>query len=154
MKLGRNSLSHAHEGFTLVELLGRDRHHRHPRRAACCRPFKPLAKRPAARNAPTSSGSSPSRSITITTRTKHLPTGGWSWHWVGYPEYGFGREQPGGWMYNVLPFMEEDALHDYGKGLTAAARNTATRDRVQRPFEGMTCPSRRRANVYPLARSN
>jgi prepilin-type N-terminal cleavage/methylation domain-containing protein len=81
---------------------------------------------------------------------KHLPTGGWSWHWVGYPEYGSGREQPGGWMYNVLPYMEEGALHDHGKGLTGAARNAATRDRVQRPFEGMTCPSRRRANVYPL----
>jgi len=81
---------------------------------------------------------------------KHLPTGGWSFHWLGYPEYGFGKEQPGGWMYNVLPFMEEDALHDHGQGLTAASRNTATRERVQRPFEGMTCPSRRRANVYPF----
>ena len=51
-------------------------------------------------------------------------------------------------MYNILPYMEEGALHDHGKGLTGAARNTATRERVQRPFEGMTCPSRRRANVY------
>jgi prepilin-type N-terminal cleavage/methylation domain-containing protein/prepilin-type processing-associated H-X9-DG protein len=82
---------------------------------------------------------------------KHLPTGGWSWQWVGYPEYGFGKNQPGGWIYNVLPYMEEGALHDLGRGLTAAAaRNAATRDRVQRPFEGMTCPSRRRANVYPF----
>jgi prepilin-type N-terminal cleavage/methylation domain-containing protein/prepilin-type processing-associated H-X9-DG protein len=81
---------------------------------------------------------------------KHLPTGGWSWHWLGYPEYGFGKEQPGGWMYNILPFMEESAIHDYGRGLAGPARNTATRDRVQRPFEGMTCPSRRRANVYAL----
>jgi prepilin-type processing-associated H-X9-DG protein len=84
---------------------------------------------------------------------KHLPTGGWGWPWVGYPEYGFGREQPGGWMYNILQFMEEDALHDLGSGLTGASRNAATRDRVQRPFEGMTCPSRRRANVYAFANS-
>jgi prepilin-type N-terminal cleavage/methylation domain-containing protein/prepilin-type processing-associated H-X9-DG protein len=79
---------------------------------------------------------------------KHLPTGGWSWHWVGYPEYGFGENQPGGWMYNILPFIEEGVLHDLGRGATAALRNAATRDRIQRPFEGMTCPSRRRANVY------
>lgn len=79
---------------------------------------------------------------------KHLPTGGWSWHWLGYPEYGFGKNQPGGWMYNILPFIEEGTLHDYGKGLSGAARNTATRDRTQRPFEGMNCPSRRRASVY------
>jgi len=79
---------------------------------------------------------------------KHLPSGGWSFHWLGYPEYGNGKGQPGGWMYNILPYMEEGVLHDHGKGLTGAARNTATRERVQRPFEGMTCPSRRRANVY------
>jgi prepilin-type N-terminal cleavage/methylation domain-containing protein/prepilin-type processing-associated H-X9-DG protein len=84
---------------------------------------------------------------------KHLPTGGWSWHWLGYPEYGFGKNQPGGWMYNILPFMEEGTLHALGKGLTGTARNTATRDRVQRPFEGMTCPSRRRANVYAFQNS-
>lgn len=81
---------------------------------------------------------------------KHLPTGGWSFHWLGYPEYGFGKEQPGGWMYNILPFMEEGVLHGHGTGLTGANRNRATRERVQRPFEGMTCPSRRRANVYPF----
>lgn len=67
---------------------------------------------------------------------------------MGYPEYGFNKQQPGGWLYNVLPFMEEGVLHDFGKGATAAARDAATRDRVQRPFEGMNCPSRRRANVY------
>jgi prepilin-type N-terminal cleavage/methylation domain-containing protein/prepilin-type processing-associated H-X9-DG protein len=84
---------------------------------------------------------------------QHLPTGGWSWHWLGYPEYGYGKEQPGGWMYNILPFMEQDDLHDYGQGLTGADRNAATRDRVQRPFEGMTCPTRRRANVYEFLNS-
>jgi prepilin-type N-terminal cleavage/methylation domain-containing protein/prepilin-type processing-associated H-X9-DG protein len=79
---------------------------------------------------------------------KHLPTGGWNWQWIGYPEYGYGKEQPGGWMYNILPFMEEGALHDHGHGSSGADRNATTRERVQRPFEGMTCPSRRRANVY------
>lgn len=79
---------------------------------------------------------------------KHLPTGGWGFVWLGYPEYGFGPEQPGGWMYNILPFIEQQALHDYGKGTTGAARNQATRFRVESPFEGMNCPSRRSTNVY------
>ncbi|TWT92876.1 Type II secretion system protein G precursor [Botrimarina colliarenosi] len=82
---------------------------------------------------------------------KHLPTGGWRFNWLGYPEYGFGKEQPGGWLYNVLPYIEEQSLHDIGAGLTAAARNQATLKRVQSPFEGMTCPSRRITNVYQLA---
>ena len=83
----------------------------------------------------------------------HLPTGGWSWNWLGYPEYGFGKEQPGGWMYNILPFIEQQGLHDLGRGLTGTARNQATKQRVESPFEGMTCPSRRVANVYDYENS-
>jgi prepilin-type processing-associated H-X9-DG protein len=79
---------------------------------------------------------------------KHLPTGGWGFAWLGYPEYGFGRDQPGGWLYNILPFIEEGTLHDIGRGATGAARNTATQKRVESPFEGMNCPSRRSTNVY------
>ena len=81
----------------------------------------------------------------------HLPTGGWLFNWLGYPEYGYGDNQPGGWLYNILPYIEEQALHDLGMGETGAAREAATLRRVQSPFEGMTCPSRRSANVFPLA---
>jgi prepilin-type N-terminal cleavage/methylation domain-containing protein len=79
---------------------------------------------------------------------KHLPTGGWGFVWLGYPEYGFGEEQPGGWLYNILPYIEQSALHDLGKGATGAARTAATRQRIESPFEGMNCPSRRRTNIY------
>jgi len=78
----------------------------------------------------------------------HLPTGGWGWMWLGYPDEGFGKEQSGGWMYNILPFIEQGNTHDLGRGATGAARNAATRQRVQSPFEGMNCPSRRGASVY------
>lgn len=81
---------------------------------------------------------------------KHLPTGGWVFNWLGYPEYGYSKQQPGGWLYNILPYIEQQNLHDLGQGATGAARNTATLQRVQSPFEGMTCPSRRSANVFPL----
>lgn len=80
----------------------------------------------------------------------HLPTGGWLFNWLGYPEYGYGEDQPGGWLYNILPYIEEGALHDLGSGLTGTAREEATLQRVQSPFEGMNCPSRRSANVYDL----
>ena len=79
---------------------------------------------------------------------RHLPSGGWGYMWLGYPEYGFGKEQPGGWMYNILPYIEQAALHDYGRGTTGAQRNAATKFRVESPFEGMNCPSRRSTNVY------
>ena len=85
---------------------------------------------------------------------KHLPTGGWQFGWLGYPDYGYGKNQPGGWMYNILPYIEEQNLHDIGKGATTvAAIRAATKQRVQSPFEGMNCPTRRRANVYPFISS-
>jgi prepilin-type N-terminal cleavage/methylation domain-containing protein len=81
---------------------------------------------------------------------KHLPSGGWHFSWVGYPDYGYGKDQPGSWMYNILPFIEQQAIRDIGRGATGAAMKAATVRRVQSPFEGMTCPSRRSANVYPF----
>jgi prepilin-type N-terminal cleavage/methylation domain-containing protein len=81
---------------------------------------------------------------------KHLPTGGWVFNWLGYPEYGYSKNQPGGWLYNILPYIEQQNLHDLGDGATGTNREVATLKRVQSPFDGMTCPSRRSANVFPL----
>src|SRR5882757_4921808 len=46
---------------------------------------------------------------------KFLPSIGWGFRWVGDPDLGFGKDQPGGWHYNVLPFIEENAVHDLAK---------------------------------------
>ena len=42
----------------------------------------------------------------------YLPSGGWSIFSVGDADRGFGRSQPGGWPYTILPFIEEQALFD------------------------------------------
>jgi prepilin-type N-terminal cleavage/methylation domain-containing protein len=42
----------------------------------------------------------------------HLPTGGWGWEWVGDADRGFGKDQPGGWLYNITPFLESTELHE------------------------------------------
>ncbi len=47
---------------------------------------------------------------------RHMPTGGWGWRWTGDPDKGFGKDQPGGWAFAILPFIEEQNLHDLGRG--------------------------------------
>ena len=32
------------------------------------------------------------------------------------PNLGSGQRQPGGWIYSVLPYVEQQALHDFGRG--------------------------------------
>jgi prepilin-type N-terminal cleavage/methylation domain-containing protein len=83
---------------------------------------------------------------------KQYPTGGWGWLWTGDPDRGYGARQPGGWMYNVLPYMEEQALHDLGKGMAEASepKKKAAQVRVQTPLAWGTCPSRRPVETFPV----
>jgi len=75
----------------------------------------------------------------------HLPTGGWSWAWAGEPDRGFGKDQPGGWHYNILPYIEQQALRDLGSG----GNRQEARRRVETPVQIFHCPTRRRAVAYP-----
>ena len=76
------------------------------------------------------------------------PSGGWGWYWIGFPEQGYGKSQSGGWMYSLLPYIEQENLHNLGEGATQAEIPAYAKQRVQLPFEGMVCPSRRTTNVY------
>jgi prepilin-type N-terminal cleavage/methylation domain-containing protein len=80
---------------------------------------------------------------------KFLPTGGWSWVWVGDPDRGFGVTQPGGWGYTILPFMEQQPLFQIGAGLDAAAKRNIQRQRLATSIGGYYCPTRRQAIAYP-----
>jgi prepilin-type N-terminal cleavage/methylation domain-containing protein len=78
----------------------------------------------------------------------HLPSGGWGWLWIGDPARGSNRKQPGGWVYNTLPYVEQGALHDVGKGLTGTAYTDALKTRLQTSVSFMNCPSRRQSKPY------
>ena len=38
--------------------------------------------------------------------------------WTGDADLGNDRRQPGGWIYNVLPYIEQQSLHDLGARTT------------------------------------
>ncbi len=81
--------------------------------------------------------------------TKRFPTGGWGYWWLGDPDRGTDKNQPGGWIYNVLPYVEQQALHDAGLGQTTANRRAAIVWRCQTPLALLICPTRRTAITYP-----
>jgi len=80
----------------------------------------------------------------------HLPTGGWGWGWVGEPDEGFGDRQPGGFFYNILPYIEQTPLHDLAMDATnGGERRRRLAEMLATPIPMLTCPSRRRPEICP-----
>src|SRR5262245_49417000 len=46
---------------------------------------------------------------------KYFPTGGWGFKWVGDADRGYGMNQPGGWAYSLLPFIEGSPVRILGR---------------------------------------
>jgi prepilin-type N-terminal cleavage/methylation domain-containing protein len=80
----------------------------------------------------------------------HLPTGGWGWGWHGDPDRGFHRQQPGGWIYNILPFVEQAGLREKGAGQGIAVKRAEGRSVAETAIAAFICPSRRQAVAYPF----
>ena len=53
----------------------------------------------------------------------YFPSSGWGWRWQGEPDRGFGKSQPGGWAYNVLPL--EEVAHALKEGTPLPDRTVA-----------------------------
>lgn len=83
----------------------------------------------------------------------HFPAGGWGLWWVGDPDRGFGWKQPGGWIYNLLPYLEQEALRSVGAGETFDEKRTTLQTVLETPLAMLNCPTRRRAIAYPYGDS-
>jgi len=84
--------------------------------------------------------------------TRQFPTDGWGFGWTGEADWGNDWRQPGGWIYNILPFIEQQPLHDLGSGLdtsTTPTKNAAHLQRTVMPLNVLYCPTRRPALIYP-----
>jgi len=78
-----------------------------------------------------------------------LPSGGWGYQWSGDPDCGYGRFQPGGWIYNILEHIEQGSLREFGKGKTLEEKKTLLQVTLQTPLSMLHCPTRREAVLYP-----
>ena len=74
---------------------------------------------------------------------KTFPTGGWGPTCLGHPDAGVGMTQPGGWLFNIMPYIEESTLYKNQQGLTGAALQAKALVLMTTPLNGLYCPSRR-----------
>jgi prepilin-type N-terminal cleavage/methylation domain-containing protein len=80
----------------------------------------------------------------------YIVSGGWGWFWGPCPGRGVGKNQPGGWLYSTLPFVEQDALFQLGSAATTDADRKAAVSRVfQTALPIYNCPSRRAGGPFP-----
>ncbi len=84
---------------------------------------------------------------------QQYPTGGWGWWWVGDPDRGFGQRQTGGWIYNILPFIEENSIYllpQDGDQYTITDKQMAGANAMTKMTLAIAnCPSRRPNILFP-----
>lgn len=91
---------------------------------------------------------------------RKFPSGGWGWDWLGVPgaangrARGSGKDQPGGWAYNILPYIDQQVLHDLGATATTdAARQQAAVTMASTPMPMFNCPTRRAGELFVSTRT-
>lgn len=84
----------------------------------------------------------------------HLPGDAWGWNWVGDPDRGVGRNQPGGWAYQVLDYIEESNVRNYGSDrqprVITDTQKAGVAEAAALPLPWFNCPTRRDAWQFPL----
>jgi prepilin-type N-terminal cleavage/methylation domain-containing protein len=83
---------------------------------------------------------------------KTLPTGGWGWDWTADPDRSTGSDQPGNWLFAVLPYVEQLSIHQLGRDGKADEWTTTQLEgsarRCQLPLPMANCPSRRPSRPF------
>ncbi|MGC1273501.1 MAG: DUF1559 domain-containing protein, partial [Planctomycetaceae bacterium] len=80
-----------------------------------------------------------------------LPGNGWGYRWVGEPGRGTGKDQPGGWAYNLLDFLEQEPLRDFGKEEPDLVKRASLARMTETTLAVFRCPSRPAPQLGPAA---
>lgn len=81
---------------------------------------------------------------------QHLPAGGWGKNWAGVSSQGAGPEQPGGWIYQILPQLEQSNL--FASGPPAGVQGLHPSTMLETTLPVLYCPSRRLPRTIPNSR--
>jgi prepilin-type N-terminal cleavage/methylation domain-containing protein len=86
---------------------------------------------------------------------KYFPSGGWGCLWFGDARWGFGKSQPGSWLFSILPFLDESNVHQMGVLNATTKSEVAQREEeVARQNETVVsyfyCPTRRIPRTRPF----
>ena len=84
-----------------------------------------------------------------------FPSGGWGHFWVGDPDRGSDKSQPGSWLYSLLPFLEQQGVHSMGADgdpdVITSQQMLGAKQREMVVLPVTSCPSRRRPGTLPAA---
>jgi prepilin-type N-terminal cleavage/methylation domain-containing protein/prepilin-type processing-associated H-X9-DG protein len=87
-----------------------------------------------------------------------FPSCGWGFQWIGEPDRGTDKSQPGGWIYQLMAFMEQGNLQKSGAGLPRAWQLKINNQLCGTVIPMFNCPSRRNGgpfkNSWPWSYNN
>lgn len=91
--------------------------------------------------------------------TTFYPSGGWHYHIVGDADRGFGKNQPGSWIFSILPYMDQSALYNLsalGEPPTqnaSATKKANNKTLLTTTLPYLNCPTRRQAKLFQFKTS-
>ncbi len=71
-----------------------------------------------------------------------FPAGGWGYAWLGVSDRGFGVSQPGGWVFNLLPYIEAGEVRDLAPAAASPPDLESLRTFTRPVVPLLLCPDR------------
>ncbi len=82
---------------------------------------------------------------------RRIPTNGWGFRWMGEPGRGTEEHQPGGWAFQLLPFIEQKQISSSIPGFSGPEKAKRLAEMALVPVSIFRCPSRPGAPTMPVA---
>ena len=81
---------------------------------------------------------------------RFYPSNGWGYLWVGLHDRGFGAKQPGGWLFSILPFIEQTRLYEMSPTESRRHSREQFQSYVRMSVDTFLCPSRPVPVINPV----